>query len=125
MEEFIIIDDDQINNYICESMIKTAFPDIHLKCFTDSVEALAILSNTEVSPDTSILLDLNIPIMNGWEFLDEFKKKNINRNLFILSSSIDTLDIETAENDPFIKGYISKPLEEDKVKMIIEQVHAR
>lgn len=119
MEELIIIDDDPINNYICEMMVKAVYPEIHLKCFTDSVEALKTLSESSLDSNTSILLDLNMPIMDGWEFLEKFKEKNMNCNLFILSSSIDTLSIECAENDPFVKGYILKPLADEKIKRVL------
>jgi CheY-like chemotaxis protein len=60
-----------------------------------------------------------MPIMNGWEFLDEYKRLNIDPNgktkIFIISSSVFSNDINKARSYPLVKDFISKPLNVDKI----------
>jgi len=66
-----------------------------------------------------ILLDINMPIMNGWEFLDEYTRLNIDPSgkskVFIISSSVFSNDINKARSYPLVKDFISKPLNVDKI----------
>jgi CheY-like chemotaxis protein len=66
-----------------------------------------------------ILLDINMPIMNGWEFLDEYKRMNLDplgkTKIFIISSSVFSNDINKARSYPLVKDFISKPLNVDKI----------
>ena len=66
-----------------------------------------------------ILLDINMPIMNGWEFLDEFKRLNIDPlgkcKIYIISSSVFSNDINKARSYPLVKDFISKPLNVEKI----------
>ncbi len=66
-----------------------------------------------------ILLDINMPIMNGWEFLDEYKRLNIDprgkTKIYIISSSVFSNDINKARSYPLVKDFISKPLNVDKI----------
>ena len=61
-----------------------------------------------------ILLDLNMPILDGWQFLDEFKQFNSTAQVYIMSSSNYPEDIQNASNYPLVKGYIVKPLTTEK-----------
>lgn len=72
-----------------------------------------------------IFLDLNMPVMNGWEFLDEFVE-NIypqfpDTKVVILSSSANPVDKERAKQYPIIIGYISKPITADLLKMLVKK----
>ena len=72
-----------------------------------------------------IFLDLNMPVMNGWEFLDEFVN-NIypqfpDTKVVILSSSANPVDKEKAKQYPIIIGYISKPITADLLKMLVKK----
>ncbi|MFV5691838.1 response regulator [Flavobacterium sp. LT1R49] len=70
-------------------------------------------------PD-AILLDLNMPVMDGWQFLDEFVllpiKKEI--SIFIITSSIDPIDIEMAKKYSVVKDYIMKPITAQKLNAL-------
>ena len=80
-------------------------------------------NNPEKLPDY-ILLDINMPIMNGWEFLDEYKRLNIDpagkSKIFIISSSVFSNDINKARSYPLVKSFISKPLSVEKIKEMFE-----
>lgn len=120
MKKIIIIDDDQMNNYICELTIKSVFPDLSIRCITDSNEALEMFNETAVDSNTTLLLDINMPLLDGWGFLEKFKKKKIICTIFILSSSINPLDREKAEIDPAVKAYLLKPLTIENIRLIGE-----
>ena len=84
------------------------------------------LTNQSMYPKI-ILLDLNMPIMGGWEFLDSFAKKELqvffkNTRVFILSSSIDPKDIARAKTYPIVIDFISKPITVDKIESLMQQL---
>lgn len=72
-----------------------------------------------------IFLDLNMPFMNGWEFLDEFVRDWCplfpDTKVVILSSSANPVDKEKAKQYPIIIGYISKPITADLLKMLVKK----
>ena len=72
-----------------------------------------------------IFLDLNMPVMNGWEFLDEFVANLLpqfpDTKVVILSSSANPVDKEKAKQYSIIIGYISKPITADLLKMLVRK----
>jgi len=68
-----------------------------------------------------VFLDLNMPIMNGWEFLDKLSKaKNeitMHYKLYILSSTINPDDQKKAKSNPLVSGFLSKPLTKEHLNM--------
>lgn len=78
------------------------------------------ISTNAALPDV-ILLDLNMPLMDGWQFLEVFVKLPFHKEIpvFIVTSSIDPADIAKAEKYKEVKGYIMKPVTQDKLNHII------
>lgn len=68
-----------------------------------------------------ILLDLNMPVWDGWQFLDEFTQLSIERDIsiYILSSSNNEMDLERAKKYRQIKNYLVKPVNQEQVKEIL------
>jgi CheY-like chemotaxis protein len=67
------------------------------------------------------LVDINMPVMDGWQFLQNFRT-DINEEeqlVFMVSSSIDQADIDRAKGFPFIREFISKPITADKLKELV------
>jgi CheY-like chemotaxis protein len=60
-----------------------------------------------------------MPTMSGWEFLDALNSLNVKVSIFMLTSSIDPRDQEKAASYEMVQDFISKPLREDRLKMII------
>jgi CheY-like chemotaxis protein len=124
----LLVDDDEINNFISIKLIKKALltSDI-MACLNGrfAIDQLVDIQkrDPEKLPDY-IFLDINMPIMNGWEFLDEYKRLNIDplgkSKIFIISSSVFSNDINRARSYPIVKSFISKPLSVEKIKELFE-----
>src|ERR1700761_572833 len=119
----LLVDDDEINNFISIKLIKKALLTSEIMACLNGKFAIDQLVNIqkkdpEKLPDY-ILLDINMPIMNGWEFLDEYKRLNIDPlgkcKIYIISSSVFSNDINKARSYPLVKDFISKPLNVDKI----------
>ena len=120
----LLVDDDEINNFISIKLIKKAIEHTEIAACLNgrfAIDELLQIQKKDPSqlPDF-ILLDINMPIMNGWEFLDEYRRLNIDplgkSKIFIISSSVFSNDINKAKSYPLVKNFISKPLSVDKIK---------
>ena len=127
----LLVDDDEINNFISIKLIKKALSDTNIiACLNGkfAIDQLAALQRKDPAllPDY-ILLDINMPVMNGWEFLDEYKRLNIDplgkSKIFIISSSVFSNDINKARSYPLVKDFISKPLNVEKIKELFGVTH--
>ena len=120
----LLVDDDEINNFISIKLIRKALFNAEITACLNGKFAIDQLvemqrKGADKLPDY-ILLDINMPIMNGWEFLDEYKRLNIDplgkTKIYIISSSVFSNDINKARSYPLVKSFISKPLSVDKIK---------
>ena len=118
-----IIDDDQLSiklmsmlilrNEFCEKINSFLNPQTALAELKENCNNIANLPNM-------ILLDLNMPILDGWQFLDEFIHLPLQKEIpiFIVTSSIDPADKEMAKKYTMVKSYIVKPINAEKLKAI-------
>ena len=120
-----IIDDDPIFVFGAKRMMELADFCNGFMVFQDGRKALdglsAIVASGNNLPEL-ILLDLNMPVMDGWQFLDEFTKIKTDKKitLYIVSSSIDNEDFNKAETYEVVSNYIVKPITMDALKGILE-----
>lgn len=122
-----IIDDDKLFVFLTKKTISMTNIETHISEFNDGQDAIdhlkEIAGSPELLPDV-ILLDLSMPIMDGWEFLQEYSaiepriEKKI--KLYIFSSSISPHDIERAKNISVVTDFIIKPLFKEKFIEMIE-----
>lgn len=112
-----VIDDDKIYHFLLKNLFKQNGIDVASTFFVNGSDAIDyIKKNTgeEILPDL-ILLDVNMPIMNGWQFLEEFGKisKDLTKTptIYMISSSNNEVDInKSKEFDGAVKGYFLKPI---------------
>lgn len=115
---FIIVDDDKLVNTFCSLMIKKTFKEAKVTTFELPESGLEYIESeksiVESETPTVLFLDINMPSMSGWEFLEKFELFNDqikNRiKIYIFSSSVDERDNERAANISLIKDYLVKPL---------------
>lgn len=126
MSRVFIIDDDPIHQRIAQIMITKHELFDEFISYTEAENALSFLQsnlkNAEVLPDI-ILLDLNMPVMDGWDFLEAFEKfqNEIDKpiRIFIVTSSVDEKDKLRSQSFGFVKGFISKPLSPDIIRSTV------
>ncbi len=128
IERICIIDDDKIYRFTTEKYIKMLKLANHVTTFSDAEEALEYLKENAMLdknlPDI-ILLDVNMPIMDGWDFVGEFAKmqprpaKKI--TLYMVTSSIDERDRQRAENINDIHDFIIKPISEEQLVQLVQK----
>jgi CheY-like chemotaxis protein len=126
INRFIIVDDDPHNNTLCEFVIGTITKEIEIVDFTSPEKGFSYVESTYgkgIDCPTVLFLDINMPVMSGWDFLeryhtlDEKIKKQI--TIYILSSSVDWRDKEKADHNPYVKSFVIKPLTKGTVQGIL------
>ncbi len=124
IKNYIVVDDDPWNNKICTFNLKKALGDVHIHSFQLPEKGLDFIENefkNNIQP-TILFLDINMPEINGWQFLERYEKlsdeikKSI--TIYMLSSSINHADIEKAKASQYVKDFISKPLLNDAIVMV-------
>ncbi|MEB2778297.1 response regulator [Algoriphagus sp. D3-2-R+10] len=119
-----IIDDDPLLRLIVEKMMgKVYSPLVVIHCENGKVGLNKLKDHLEASSKCIILLDLNMPVLDGWGFLDEIDSSQLsayqNITLYILSSSIDKSDIERAKQYSCVKKFYHKPLNSNNIIEIL------
>ncbi len=131
-KNILIVDDDTTSIYIVKSVLETMELGDHILAAHDGVEALEVIDNLclpkifeEVSgcPDL-ILLDINMPRMNGFEFLEHFNKLSyptiVGVKIIMLSSSSNPRDIEKSR-EMHVENFLDKPLTNAKLTAILDR----
>jgi CheY-like chemotaxis protein len=123
----MIIDDDPHNNMLCRFVIGSITKEVEVIDFTVSSDGLEYIKkfygDKETDCQTVLFLDINMPVMSGWDFLEKYAELNEHiKNqitIYILSSSVDWSDKEKAATNPFVKDYVIKPLPKGTVQNIL------
>jgi CheY-like chemotaxis protein len=129
---FIIIDDTELDHFIARKMITNANNAFKVKSFLDATQALAYIVADEHDPGIKIVLvflDIYMPLMNGFEFVEEFEKldKAIQDKYYIvaLTSSIEISDVNRISSYSAVKEKITKPLMAEDIRALINGITAK
>lgn len=118
----LIIDDDELFQFVASALIGQTNLVGKLKIISNGSEALNFLKTNTLKPEEIpdvIFLDIEMPVIDGWKFIEEFAKllpgfdKKI--RLFLLTVSIDPKDFEHAKSIPIVSGFIVKPLSKETI----------
>lgn len=113
----VLVDDDPVTNKLHHMIITKHHKDRTVVPFENPLAALEYLKTRQ--PDV-VLLDINMPDMDGWKFLDLLQQMKIAVDVVIISSTIDSADTLRAESYPAVKDFLMKPLTYDKIKHLID-----
>ncbi len=109
-----IIDDDPIFVIVLKKLLKNMNLFLEVKNLKNGLDALTDLKNVEEHnqnfPDI-IFLDLNMPVLDGWQFLEELEKLPFKDklNIYVISSTIDNREIMKCDNYESVRNFITKP----------------
>ena len=108
----LLIDDNYIDNFVTRKILEGGNFAETITVVRSATDAINSLRDGTIKPDV-IFLDVRMPLMGGFEFLDEFDKIDIDKSqikIFMLSSSLDPLDMRKSSDNKYITQFIHKPL---------------
>ena len=129
--QVLLIDDDQVYLFAATKTIEATGLAGSVEVCTNGLDALeylkSIIRSSGKLPDV-IFIDINMPVMDGWEFLEEYKilRENITTpiKIYILSSSVDKNDIMRSKEYSSVIDYVIKPVYKEKFSEILQAVTA-
>jgi len=132
LEQILCIDDDPITLMLCKKVISKSSFSHEVITAQNGEEALHHFNTLKYTNDKNrkkpelIFLDLNMPIMGGWEFLDHFTSSAYNEfnsaPVIVLSSTIDPEDLAKAKKYPIIIDFLSKPVTQQMLEYLKKKI---
>ncbi len=121
LQKILLVDDDVAMTYLNKLMLKENAVNCQMDECLNGSEALSYIKNTQTQPDI-ILMDINMPVMDGLQFLEEFNHRESPEQppwVFMLSSSDREMEQCKKMCYPFVKGYFQKPLTESHIQQML------
>jgi CheY-like chemotaxis protein len=122
---FIVIDDSKLDCFIAEKIIRNTGKSESIKSFLQAQDALEFirLSPAEENVHTIMLVDIQMPVMNGFEFVEAFEQLPIdviqNYSIYIISSSINDNDLKRVHSYVTVKQFLNKPLTSNNLSVLL------
>lgn len=124
-----VIDDDEIYQMIIKKLIQKSDAFGSAQFYINAAAVLNDLFNSKIHLPDILLLDINMPQMDGWQFLEKLKEQfpglKEKTMIYIVSSSIAYSDKERAEGIPEIKGFLTKPVTVGQLQEIAKLAHKK
>jgi CheY-like chemotaxis protein len=109
----LLIDDNYIDNFVTRKILESGKFADNIIVIQSPLEAIAALRNGTVKPD-AIFLDIRMPLMTGFEFLKEYETLELHHKertkIFMLSSSLDPIDMNNSRSNKYVAQFVHKPL---------------
>ena len=122
-----LVDDDNIYQFTAKKTLESMGLSKHVSIFPDGEKAISFikqhLSDPETLPDI-IFLDINMPVMDGWQFVDEFQRLDLPKKiaLYMVSSSVDENDMKRSKDYQVIDDYIIKPVGRSRFEQLLSML---
>ncbi len=134
LDSILCVDDDAITLMLCKMVIKKALFTNEIITATNGEEALNYIktlkeanSNGTLKKEPQLIfLDLNMPVMGGWEFLESFSSSEYSEynhiKVIILSSTVDPNDLENSKKYPMVIDFLSKPISKEMLEYVKNKI---
>lgn len=121
----MIIDNDQVNSFVLKNIIDRNYSDAEVILMPNGAEAMSELKKRDQSQENFpavILLDIYMPVMDGFEFLEAYEQDFAHKQsiIFAMSNSLIKEDQQKANNFGVVKGFITKPLIYNNIEFIVD-----
>lgn len=121
----VIVDDDALVLFLHKTVIERSLLPQATYGFRNGKEALDFLAKkNEKDLPLLVLLDINMPVLNGWDFLGQIQQKHFKKRIFVVmvSSSINTADMDKAKDFPQVIDYVEKPLNSNVCQRVFHKM---
>ena len=124
--QLFVIDDDDINDFILKRQIKVNNLPLDYKSSNSAESALEYLKKIPIDEyPSAIFLDIHMPLMNGFEFLEIYEKDlysdHVDTELYMVSSSLRESEINKSKSYKCVKDFISKPVDVEVLKKLTRE----
>jgi two-component SAPR family response regulator len=126
--QVLLVDDDEITNFLSCEILSHHRPGIHIKAISSAEEALSLLqklSEDELTLPGIILVDINMPWMNGWDFLERFENMKLKGSekvrIYIYTSSVYYKDFDKSKTFDCVAGIFSKPMTDEMLQILFSE----
>ena len=122
---FIVIDDSKLDCFIAEKIIKNTGKSESIRSFLQAKDALQYIATAPIddTAHTIIFVDIQMPVMNGFEFVEAFKQLpghiTAHYTIYVISSSINENDLNRVHNFSSVKQFLNKPLTSNNLAILL------
>lgn len=127
IKSVLLVDDDDTTNFLNKLFLKQLDSNLEVNVVLNGKEAIdfLLLNGKDISP-CLLILDTNMPVMNGWEFLDEFEKKIDDplkkKIVVVMLTAVDTVAVVSkAMDNPNVSDTAQKPLSDHLFRVLINK----
>ena len=130
LDRILFVDDDPITLMLCKMVITKALFSNEIVTAKNGQEALkyydSLKAENSINKPQLIFLDLNMPVMDGWDFLESFMTEEYSdfhdSKVIILSSTIDPEDLEKTKKYPMVIEFLSKPISKEMLEYLKDKI---
>lgn len=123
MKTILLIDDDDLVNYLHKFHLSEVLPNQNIIVKSNAEAVLQDMQNGSYAPDI-MFLDINMPRVTGWDFLNEYKKQSQPEDciIYMVSASVNPKDKQLCDEDEYIEKFLQKPLNEVVLRTVFAEL---